>query len=232
MKLSKNHQKLTIFILIVSTMLFVMSCSSTKNKTIIWVHSMKSECSSGVGTMKCLMIHKGDSLENPNWELFYSPIDEFNFEPGYFQKIEIQEESIDKNSVPEDASSIHYKLIKILDKQIDKSYLLKHNWVPTQIFGIPVNEKSSMPRMELNMSKMQIFGTNGCNNYRGKIKIFTSTHIQFSTIGSTKKMCLDMNSSNSFDIALTLTRYYTLGNLELTFLDDSGTETIRFKKVD
>ena len=70
------------------------------------------------------------------------------------------------------------------------------------------------------------------DNYRGKIKIFTSTHIQFSNIGTTKKMCLDMNSSNSYDIALKKTRYYKLGNLELTFLDDSGNETVSFKKVD
>ena len=227
-----NHQKLTNFIIIVSTMLCVMSCSSTKNKTIIWVHSMKSECSSSAGIKQCLLIHRGDSLENPNWELFYSPIDEFNFEPGYFQKIEILEESIEKSSIPADASSRRYTLIKTLDKQIDRSYLLNDTWVPIRIFGNPVNKKISMPRMELNMSKMQVFGTNGCNNYRGKIKIFTSTHIQFSNIETTKKMCLDMNSSNSYNIALKTTRYYKLGNLELTFLDDSGNETVSFKKVD
>lgn len=227
-----NHQKLTNFVIIVSTMLCVMSCSSTKNKTIIWVHSLKSECSSGAGIMQCLLIHRGDSLENPNWELFYSPIDEFNFEPGYFQKIEILEESIEKSSISADASSRRYTLIKTLDKQIDRSYLLNDIWVPIRIFGNPVNKKISMPRMELNMSKMQVFGTNGCNNYRGKIKIFTPTHIQFSNIGTTKKMCLDMNSSNSYNIALKTTRYYKLGNLELTFLDDSGNETVSFKKVD
>ncbi|MEZ7992854.1 MAG: DUF4377 domain-containing protein [Flavobacteriaceae bacterium] len=232
MKLSMNHQKLTNFVIIVSTMLCVMSCSSTKNKTIIWVHSMKSECSSSAGIKQCLLIHRGDSLDNPNWELFYSPIDDFNFETGYFQKIEILEESIDKSSIPADASSRRYTLIKTLDKQIDRSYLLNDTWVPIRIFGNPVNKKISMPRMELNMSKMQVFGTNGCNNYRGKIKIFTSTHIQFSNIGTTKKMCLDMNSSNSYDIALKKTRYYKLGNLELTFLDDSGNETVSFKKVD
>jgi hypothetical protein len=41
-----------------------------------------------------------------------------------------------------------------------------------------------------------------------------------------------MNSSNSYNIALKTTRYYKLGNLELTFLDDSGNETVSFKKVD
>ena len=86
--------------------------------------------------------------------------------------------------------------------------------------------------MEINLSKMQVLGTNGCNNYTGKIDRITLSDIQFGNIASTKKMCPDMSTSDMYDQALNASESYKLGNLELTLFDNSGNETLNFKKVD
>lgn len=208
-----------------------LSCSSKSKSTLVWVNSMKSVCTDKEGELNCLSIHRGDSIVDPNWEIIASEIEGFDFEPGYFQKIEIKEELVNNDSSSEE-SAVKYTFVNRLEKIFDKRFTLNDIWVPNRILGNDINDSVPLPRMEINLSKMQLLGTNGCNNYRGKIERITSTEIEFGRIMSTKKMCLHLEITNQYDKALNSSKSYKQKEGELTFFDSDGVETLNFKKVD
>ena len=77
MKTTNNMIKSYLTILMIFASIFILEgCSSQKN-SIYWVNSMKNNCTNGAGQMQCLMIHKGDSMDTPQWELFYTEIEGF-----------------------------------------------------------------------------------------------------------------------------------------------------------
>jgi heat shock protein HslJ len=139
---------------------------------------------------------------------------------------------LDEIDFPVDSSSIKYVLIKTLEKKVDQRFILNDIWVTNRINGNAINQKSIFPRMEINLSKMQISGNNGCNNYTGKIKRLTSSDILFRVVGSTKKMCPDMTIFKMFDTALNTTKSYRLKKRELLFFDKDSIETLNFIKTD
>ena len=69
--------------------------------------------------MNCLQIKRA---EEEDWQYFYSQITGFDFEPGHLYKIEVQEEKLDPDQVPADASSIKYSLVSVLEKNVDPFY--------------------------------------------------------------------------------------------------------------
>lgn len=220
----------TIFIIFAS--IFILEgCSSEKN-TIYWVNSFKTNCTNGAGEMKCLMVHKGDSMEIPQWELFYSTIEGFTFEPGYFQKIEIKKELLGEENLPADASSIRYSLKNVLEKQKDSRFELNAKWILYSIHGNLVSPGNPLPTIEFMLSEMRVFGNNGCNNYSGSIENITSDTITFGPIMSTKMMCMDMVVPDSFDQVLFKSLNYKVNNQFLKFTDGNGNETLSFKKED
>lgn len=219
-----------IFIIFAS--IFILEgCSSEKN-TIYWVNSFKTNCTNGAGEMKCLMVHKGDSMEIPQWELFYSTIEGFTFEPGYFQKIEIKKELLGEENLPADASSIRYSLKNVLEKQKDSRFELNAKWILYSIHGNLVSPGNPLPTIEFMLSEMRVFGNNGCNNYSGSIENITSDTITFGPIMSTKMMCMDMVVPDSFDRVLFKSLNYKVNNQFLKFTDGNGNETLSFKKED
>lgn len=219
-----------IFIIFAS--IFILEgCSSEKN-TIYWVNSFKTNCTNGAGEMKCLMVHKGDSMEIPQWELFYSTIEGFTFEPGYFQKIEIKKELLGEENLPADASSIRYSLKNVLEKQKDSRFELNAKWILYSIHGNLVSPGNPLPTIEFMLSEMRVFGNNGCNNYSGSIENITSDTITFGPIMSTKMMCMDMVVPDSFDQVLFKSLNYKVNNQFLKFTDGNGNETLSFKKED
>jgi heat shock protein HslJ len=227
--LINKHKPLSYLILGV-VIFFASSCNSSKT-SIIWVNSIKYECPIHTGKRQCISIHRNDEINKP-WELFHENIEGFNFDSGYFQKIEIHKKHLDKIDLPADGSSIKYVLIKTLEKKVDQRFILNDIWVANRINGNTINRKSIFPRMEINLSMMQISGNNGCNNYTGKIERLTSSDILFGAVGSTKKMCPDMTISKMFDTALNTTKSYRLKNTELLFFDKDGIETLHFIKTD
>lgn len=82
---------------------------------IYWVNSRKVDCI-GVGPMKCLQVQKGQNRDSGDWEFFYDQIDGFDFEEGYLYKLIVKEEERSASETPADASSINYKLVKLLEK--------------------------------------------------------------------------------------------------------------------
>lgn len=207
------------------------SCNSIKTTTY-WVNSVKTDCSAGAGKMQCLQVYKGVDVDKATWSSFYAPIEGFEFEFGYFQKIEVTETALDPKDVPADASSIKYKLVKVLEKKQDPKMSLNDVWVVTGINGKAISSTRQIPSLEINIAKMQISGTDGCNNFTGEIKNITARNIVFGPIASTRKMCPDMTIPNNFNKALNNSVSYKKENLTLLFFDASGNETLALKKVD
>jgi len=224
------HKK-TLFLILGFLILLVSSCSSNKT-SVIWINSLKTGCDAGAGKMQCISIYRGENIDDAGWELFYTNIEGFNFEPGFFQKLKISEEHLDKTKVPADGTSIKYKLVKKLDKKFDQRIILNDIWIANRINKNPINNIESLPQMEINLAKMQVLGNNGCNNFNGGIERITASDIQFGNISSTRKMCLDMVIPDLFDKAMRASATYKIGGTSLTFFDKEHHETIHFTKVD
>lgn len=219
-------------IYLISITFFLASCSTQKGRVTYWVNSYKTPCSAGAGKMMCLNISKSKSLENAKWENFYSPIEDFNYEPGYFQQIVIEGTTIPKNQVPADGSSIKYRLIEVKSKEFDNRYFLNDTWSAVRINGAKINRKDPIPNLEINFSEMRVSGSDGCNNYTGKINSITNKEISFGPIAGTKKMCINMETPNAFNGAINKVSTYLFEDKILRFYDKAGGEVLAFIKTD
>jgi len=77
---------------------------------VLLVNSALVDCV-GVGPMKCMQVRR--SAQQP-WELFYTGIEGFTFEPGYQYRLKVRVTPVE--NVPADASSLRYTLIEQLEK--------------------------------------------------------------------------------------------------------------------
>jgi len=79
---------------------------------------------------------------------------------------------------------------------------------------------------------MNILGSDGCNNYRGKIETLSGNKLLFGPIMGTKKACPDMSIPNKFTSSLKEVRYYKREGLSLILYDENDLELLTFKKID
>lgn len=97
-------------------LLVVASCKSSNSdaeaSVTYWINSSRVPCV-GVGPMECLEVRQSESAD---WQLFYSAIEGFDYEPGYLYRIKVREEKRDPEDVPADASSIRYILVSVEEK--------------------------------------------------------------------------------------------------------------------
>lgn len=210
-----------------------VSCNSedaTKTSTY-WVNSLKTECDAGAGKAQCLQVFKGEDVSNAQWTLFYAPIEGFTFEPGFLQKIKVKETQLEDSEVPADASSIKYELVEVIEKKQDKKTLLNDIWASTHINGTAI-ETEHTPTLEINLSEMRAFGTDGCNSYSGKITGLNDDTLNFGALAATRKMCPDMTIPDQFNQAISQTTNYKHEQLTLYLYNAAGDEILRFKKVD
>ncbi|MDT0293949.1 DUF4377 domain-containing protein [Mesonia ostreae] len=197
-----------------------------------WVNSYKKECSGGAGKMQCLLVSKSENLKDASWEFFYEPIADFTFKPAYFQQIKVEETSLDLKSVPADASSIQYRLLETLKEEKDMSYALHDIWVVENMNENAIAKGTDHPRLEINLTKMKIYGNDSCNELSGEITKFTEDKISFENIALTRKMCRDMKIPNTFKRALLSVRRYHRENLKLRFYDEKDNEVLQLQKTD
>ncbi len=98
---------ITIFCLMIGTLhLF------SQEKRTLWVAPTTQKC---VGEIEkqCMLVKRSKSQKN--WDLFYDNIEGFTYKKGYQYQLEITETKVD--NPPADASSIQYKLVKIISKK-------------------------------------------------------------------------------------------------------------------
>jgi len=226
----KTVSKSLLSILII---IFIASCQSNKS-SIIWVNSLMTDCDNGAGNAKCMQIYRGDNIDEAFWENFYVPIEGFEFETGFFQKIEINEVHQDPQETPADASTIQYVLISELDKIEDPRFKINTSWEAKSMVSQTIELDNNLPNMSIDLELMRIAGSDSCNRYFGNIETVTDKKIEFGDLGTSLMACLEANNkiAQSFSLALARTRSYSFINDTLTFYDEDGEQTIYFEKVE
>jgi heat shock protein HslJ len=228
------------YFLILAVTILIASCATQKQTTskpqIYWVNSLKVSCT-GVAPMSCLQVQKNESIEKGKWQNFYSPIEGFKFETGYVYKLSVTEEKINPAQVPADGSSIKYTLVEVLEKKPDTKFRIHDIWALEAIDGQIVekpneNDRMQTPSIEVNLTEMKIMGSDGCNNFFGPVKNIEDDELTIGPLGSTMKMCFNMDIPNKFNVAINKVSKYKIENLKLYFFDKKGSELLRFKKVD
>jgi len=219
-------------LLFIGIVLFFTACNPAQKDTIIWVNSYRVDCV-GVGPMKCMLVQKGETIEESQWQNFYSKIVGFEYEPGYIYKLKVKEEQIE--NAPADASSIKYTLVEVLEKKEDKKLVLNGSWDAVKINGatikLPLTRGAGViPQLHIDIAKMQVSGIDNCNNFTGTISKLGESTIEWGPLAVTQKMCPDMAIADAFNKALNAVKKYRLENNTLIFTDEAGTGLLEFKK--
>lgn len=120
----------------------------------------------GVAPMTCMQVKYKNSK---SWELFYSQISGFKYQPGYRYVLLVNRTK--RANVPADASAYAYKLKKVVKKQKMKvnttawDFVLKHKWKLIQMNGI--TQEQSPVYMVFDQGKKRVTGNSGCNGFFG-----------------------------------------------------------------
>lgn len=106
--------------LILIFLLGIWSCQPSADKERadlqrILISSETRACT-GVSPMECLLVKWDKNQEN--WELFYNPIQGFDYVKGYEYELIVKVEKVD--NPPADASSLKYILIKEVSRTAHK----------------------------------------------------------------------------------------------------------------
>jgi len=99
-------------VFIVLTAVSLAACQSLTADTgdVFYIDNKLVDCV-GVAPQKCMLIKQQGY---GNWNFFYDQIEGFKYEPGYRYKLLVKVTPVE--NPPADASSLHYKLIRVLEK--------------------------------------------------------------------------------------------------------------------
>lgn len=209
----------------------VASCASVKNnQETLWVGGFKTEAAAEAGKAMTLQVVKGETLDQTKWQNFYAPINGFNFEEGYLQKIVVKETHLDPAQVPADASSIQYDLVKVLKKEKDIRTDLNGSWSLVQLNQGPINRMVPLPVITIDLSKMLFSAFGGCNQFSGGFKTLTDTQLELGQLAGTMKACMNKNIEPEFIKALAEVKTYDFKNGKLVFYNGSGESVLAFIK--
>jgi len=129
-------------------------------------------------------------------------------------------------------SNKHKKLLTFTRQQKTEAVdqRIQGIWNATRIFGESVNQMISIPRLEINLTDMRLFGNDSCNELNGKIEAVSATQLSFAGIALTRKICQNMTIADNFNKALNKIVSYKLDGLELILMDKDGNEVLAFLK--
>jgi hypothetical protein len=106
----KIIKKLPVVLLALASLSACKNLTAASGGEILYIDSKIVDCV-GVAPRKCLLTRTD---ENADWLFFYDQIEGFEYEAGYRYKLRIVITPVD--NPPADASSLHYKLIEVLEK--------------------------------------------------------------------------------------------------------------------
>lgn len=105
-------------------------------------------------------------------------------------------------------------------------------WIAKRINGNSITESNNRPTLEINLKQGEIYGSDGCNNYKANITSTSDTAIAFGPLASTRKMCQDMTNSSLFNHAMNNVKSYKIDGLKLIFYNAKEIELLAFSKGD
>ncbi|OZV69886.1 META domain-containing protein [Winogradskyella aurantia] len=212
--------------------LVVFSCANNKSSTeVFWVSGIKSSCDNGAGKSECVMICKETKANDDNWENFYSEIEGFEFKKGVLQKIEVlvtQKE----DPLPADASSLNYKLVKVLEQKPDNRGHLIGEWYVQSIDNELIPQDSVVPALSIHISDKTIYGNGGCNSYKGSITQLGIETLSFGELLSTLRLCEHQALEDKYLAALRETAAYKIKDDKLHLYSKDRNKELVFKRMD
>lgn len=210
--------------------LFSVNISLSQKNSTYWINSMQTECNKGAGQGMCILVQKSETIDPNNWQLFYATIEGFEYEPGFFQKVELREDIIPENEVAADASNIKFTMIRQIEKVADPIWEINGEWVVQKLLGEEIDQQGQLPTVIINLNEMRVSGTNGCNNYTGSIKFISSDTFSSGPMASTRKMCVEMTIPDLFDKLFFIPWNYELTNDTFFIKDKEGEELMILKR--
>lgn len=214
------------------TMMLLQACSAKKNAhlgtKIIWVSGYKTECDSTVGKGECYVASHDENLAEAKWEKFYRTIEGFEYDAGYLQKIEVKAVKMPKGKMAADNSSVTYQLVKVLEKQTDTRLDLQAEWTLTHINSKLIDKMDDIPKIKFDLTKKQLSGSNGCNNFAGMISNIGMKNLKIEREMTTLRACGDVPIAGAFDTAFNNIHHYKFENGLLKFYNELNGEILSF----
>ncbi|MCA0133318.1 META domain-containing protein [Winogradskyella alexanderae] len=106
-------------------------------------------------------------------------------------------------------------------------------WSAVRVEGNPINRMVTVPRIEFNTTDMKFYGNDGCNEYFGTISKLSEEKITLGNVGSTRKMCPEMEFPQRYINALkNIDNYKFTDDNILVFFNKDEEEVLAFMKVD
>ncbi|MCF1752217.1 DUF4377 domain-containing protein [Mariniradius sediminis] len=222
-------------------MLGMISCkTATKNNALntvektFWINSAKLPCQ-GVGPMSCLQVQDGEKIEEGRWQNFFSNIEGFEYEPGNIYRIVVAVEQLPP-PIPADASSLRYRLVKVISKTADKTLAITDIWLLEKVgeYEKPKGMGDKSLTFEFNASERRMYGFSGCNTLRGPITKLTETELEFGNLASTMMACgqANMELERAVSNAFSQTKKYKRDGMLLTLIGAGNEVLMVLRKVD
>lgn len=108
---------------------------------------------------------------------------------------------------------------------------LAGEWEIVKVNGKLISAEET-PFLGFNVAESQLYGNAGCNSLMGILETSTdkSDALSFGALGSTKRMCADMETEDVILQALGNVKAFALENGVLTLKNEKGTELVELKK--
>ncbi len=183
--------------------------------------------------MSCMQIQKSEAIEEGKWTLFYDKISGFDYEPGFVYQVEV-EVTKKEDPIPADASSLSYRLVKLISKNPDPKLALTNVWKLLHVGTIkdPKSPKGEALTFEFNGSQGTFFGETGCNSIRGGFSVEGENGIKFGQGAATMKACLNMEVEMEVKKVLQLIRTFEIENNVLYLRDENSQALMSLRAVD
>lgn len=188
-----------------------------------WVNSTKTT----VNENSCLQVQSNDKIEAKAWTSYCSLIKKFDYKPGYIYRIKVKEK--ERKGVSQTV------LRKVISQEIDSRLRLNDHWLVTHINNKAIaamDEEVEPPTFEINISRNEIMGKDGCNRFSGPINVLDNSTLSFGRMLSTRMACRRADVSNQFYNALETATNYQIENNTLTFFNTEGNSVLKMKKLD
>ena len=106
-------------------------------------------------------------------------------------------------------------------------------WVLKRLNGKNLAKETPAPSMELNLSRMEIMGNDGCNSYQGEITSLDDRKIAFGgNLMMTEIGCSTYHIDKEYYKALYQARTYEVKGGILILMDEGKNEVLAFFKID
>lgn len=202
------------------------------------------ECT-GVAPQQCMQVREDP---NADYQLFYSSIEGFTFEPGYEYELLVRVDTV--ANPPADGSSLKYTLIEVVNQTpvaavgkpevmpvpTEGAELIGNRWIVETYLNAggelvaPLADKELTATFDLE----RVSGESGCNNYFAGYSVDGDT-LTISQAGSTMMACEPaelMQQEADFLAALQSAATYTIDGDRLLIANADGETVLTFRATE